>query len=60
MLADEGVKSLPSCKEGGKVWRSDYWLPNTIAVLEGLSKQHPWHSVLDDYAACDALVTRIL
>lgn len=60
VLADEGVKSLPSCKEGGQVWRSDYWLPNTIAVLEGLNKRHPWHSVLDEYAACDAFVTRIL
>lgn len=66
-IAKEGLPDMPSIKtssksegkgvESGKAWRADYWLPRTIAKELEYPTDHPWWTVLSDYANTDSLYT---
>jgi DNA polymerase I-like protein with 3'-5' exonuclease and polymerase domains len=63
-----GHSQLPSLKgnpnkgkeDAPTFWKVDAWLPRTIARAEGWNENHEnghWHTVLEDYANTDSLVT---
>ena len=61
-IAKEGDPCLPTVKKSSnnktdKKWKNDMWLPRAIAKAEGYDKDHPWWTVLADYANADAAVT---
>ena len=65
-IAEEGLPDMPSVKKSGgggrdnekdKAWKNDMWLPRALAVELGVQEDHPWHTVLRDYALKDAEVT---
>lgn len=41
-------------------WVFDMWLPKAIAVAEGYPKNHPWHTVVQDYCLGDVFRTMLL
>lgn len=49
----------PEIPSGGS-WRSDYWLPRAVARRLGYSDDHPWWTVLKDYANADTSSTLAL
>jgi len=55
MIAKEGLPCMPSAKT--EVSRMDYWLPRALAGHLEYEKGHPWHTVLQDYANIDTVVT---
>lgn len=57
-FASEDRADMPSAKE--KTWKFDYWLPRAIAKLCGYEIEHPWWTVLSDYANADSLYTILL
>lgn len=67
-IAKEGLADMPSIKgsdnkskgkgvETGSSWRADYWLPRAIAKELEYPTDHPWWTVLSDYANTDSLYT---
>lgn len=66
-LANAGEDGMPSVKGGaakngrgvetGNPWKADTWLPRAIAQHEGYPDDHPWWTVLRDYANADSAVT---
>jgi len=50
-IAKAGLKEMPSAKQ--TVWKYDGWLPREIARAEGYPEDHPWWSVLKNYANPD-------
>lgn len=70
MIAKEGMGCMPSVKAGGgdkkkadgkdKLWKCDMWLPRAIATVEGYAEDHPWWTVLSDYACADSVATLAL
>ncbi len=58
MIAAKGLPGMPSAN--AEPWKMDTWLPRTIA-LSGLDDvidpDHPWATVLRDYANGDSAVT---
>lgn len=54
-LAKKGRPDMPSAK--GEAWKHDMWLPRAVAKAEGYEEDHPWWSVLADYANADSSVT---
>jgi DNA polymerase I-like protein with 3'-5' exonuclease and polymerase domains len=53
--ADEELPEMPSAKE--KLYKNDFWLPREIAKLCEYPYDHPWWTVLSDYADEDPVVT---
>lgn len=58
-IAREGDPMLPSCGKGD-IWRSDLWLPGALARELGYPDDHPWHTVLTEYADRDSAVAMLL
>lgn len=61
-LAKEGVSEMPSVKGSSnrkedKPWKNDTWLPRALAKEMELPDDHPWWTVLKDYANADSSVT---
>ncbi len=54
-IAEAGLKEMPSAKE--TTWRYDYWLPRAMAKHQQLEEDHPWWTVLSDYANADSATT---
>ena len=54
-LAKKGLPHTPSAAQTS--WKYDTWLPRVIAISEGYSTNHPWHTVLRDYSNVDTSVT---
>lgn len=60
-IAEAGLPEMPSAKES--TWKYDTWLPRAMAkhltenTDDGLSEDHPWWTVLRDYANADSAVT---
>lgn len=46
---------MPSAKE--VIWKNDMWLPRAIAKAHDYAPDHPWWTVLRDYANVDSAVT---
>jgi|SRR6185369_14107526 len=64
-LAEEGLATMPSVKGGSqrdeeKPWKNDSWLPRTLALKQGYPPDHPWYTVLREYANADSAVTLAL
>lgn len=57
-VAKKDREDMPSA--GEKCWRADYWLPFELAELTGKEQDHPWRTVLADYADHDAVYTLAL
>jgi len=57
-IAKVGRPDMPSAK--GKVWKFDMWLPRAIASAEGYDADHPWFTLLQEYANADTAVTMAL
>lgn len=55
MIWKEGMPGWPTKTK--HVWRNDLWLPRALAKELGHPPDHPWHSVLRDYANADSMVT---
>lgn len=55
IASEEFVELLPSLK--GKSHKCDMWLPGEIAKEFGYDSSHSWHTVLEEYAEADAVVT---
>lgn len=58
-ICDEGMPGFPSAK-GKDVWRGDYWLPKAMAKWFRKPADHPWHTVLQEYANADTEITMAL
>lgn len=68
-LAREGEEEMPSVKgdkksknKGGadeRPWKNDGWLPRTLCRFSEVfsEKEHPWKTVLSDYAVVDSAAT---
>lgn len=66
-IAKEGLPEMPSAKGGSKKgakgvesespWKFDCWLPRAIAKHCKYSKDHPWWTVLQEYANTDSVST---
>jgi DNA polymerase I-like protein with 3'-5' exonuclease and polymerase domains len=54
-LAKKGDPMMPSLKDSA--WQSDMWLPRAIAKAEKYPEDHPWWTVLSEYANSDSAVT---
>lgn len=50
-IAKLGLPEMPSAK--ASVWKYDAWLPRRIAQEENYSDDHPWWTVLQNYANPD-------
>lgn len=37
-----------------QIWRSDYWMPEEVAIHENYPKDHEWRHICDEYAVKDA------
>lgn len=57
-IAEGGLEDMPSLKE--KSWKADGWLPKALATELGYPADHPWYTVLRDYANADSAVTLAL
>lgn len=57
-LADKGLPELPSATQ--ELWKNDLWLPRAVARTLGYPENHPWHTVLRDYANMDTASTLVL
>lgn len=57
-IAKQGLPEMPSAKE--KCGKNDMWLPRAVAKAEEYSPEHPWWTVLQDYANPDSVVTLVL
>lgn len=57
-IAKAGIEELPSAK--GSIWAADMWLPRAIATKEYYPEDHPWWTVLADYANADSQCTRMI
>lgn len=53
-IAKKGLEGMPSAKE--KVGKFDMWLPRAIAIEEGYPADHPWWTVLQEYANADSSI----
>ena len=53
--AKAGLPEMPSAKQS--VWKFDGWLPRAIAKEKGYKADHPWWTVLRDYANSDSATT---
>lgn len=64
-IAKEGQEGMPSVKGSGgsgkgekdAVWKNDTWLPRCLARELAYPDDHPWWTVLRDYANMDSSVT---
>jgi DNA polymerase I-like protein with 3'-5' exonuclease and polymerase domains len=54
-IAKDGRSDMPSVTK--ECWHYDTWLPNAVAERLEYSEDHPWRSVLRDYANADSAVT---
>jgi DNA polymerase I-like protein with 3'-5' exonuclease and polymerase domains len=54
-IAEKGLPEMPSAKE--KTWKYDTWIPRAVADFEGLPPNHPYRTVLRDYANADSAAT---
>lgn len=54
-IAKEGRPDMPSAK--ATVWKFDTWLPRAVAKADNYPADHPWWTVLRDYANADSEVT---
>ncbi len=67
-IAKEGVSGMPSAKQGAgggkgekdRLWKYDTWLPRALAKELGYGDDHPWWTVLREYANSDSAVTLAL
>jgi len=57
-IAKEGLPEMPSA--GSKTWKYDSWLPRALGLHLEHAEDHPWFTVLRDYANADSLVTLAL
>lgn len=57
-IAERGLEEMPSAKE--KCWKFDGWLPRAMAEHKNYPKDHPWYTVLRDYANTDSATTLML
>lgn len=57
-IAKQGLPEMPSAKE--KCGKYDMWLPKAVAKAEGYPEDHPWWTVLQEYANPDSAVTSAL
>jgi DNA polymerase I-like protein with 3'-5' exonuclease and polymerase domains len=65
-IAKEGLEDMPSVKGSGSggrdnekdvVWKNDMWLLRAMAKELKLSSNHPWWTLVSDYANADSAVT---
>ena len=67
-IAEEGLPEMPSAKSeskgnkakgivGSSPWKCDMWLPKLMAKKLEYSKDHPWHTVAQEYANADPITT---
>lgn len=54
-IAEEGLREMPSA--GKEPWKADGWLPRAMAAFDKLSGDHPYWTVLSDYANADSETT---
>lgn len=54
-IAEAGLPEMPSAKE--KVWKNDMWLLRALAKEEGYAADHPWYTMVAEYANADSFVT---
>jgi DNA polymerase I-like protein with 3'-5' exonuclease and polymerase domains len=57
-IAEEGKKEMPSA--AGQAWRFDYWMPRAMASHLSYGPDHPWWTVLAEYANTDSAITLAL
>lgn len=57
-IAKEGMAGMPSAKN--ETWRFDTWLPHAVAKELKYADDHPWRTVLSDYANADSSTTLAL
>lgn len=58
-IAREGLPEMPSAKpsankKDNKLWKADMWLPRAIAQERNYPNDHPWWTVLQEYANPDS------
>ncbi len=58
MLGKKDQEDMPSVKD--KTWQVDMWLPRAVAKKMNYPEDHPWWTVLSDYANGDTAATVIL
>lgn len=51
-IAEDGRPDMPSAK--GEAWKYDGWLPRALARYLEQPKDHPWWTVLSEYANVDS------
>lgn len=54
-IAGKDQPDMPSAKDSA--WKFDTWLPRAVALELGYPDDHPWMTVLRDYAVADAETT---
>ena len=54
-IAKAGLPEMPSAKE--ECWKFDTWLPRLVADERDDPPDHPWRTVLRDYANADSALT---
>jgi len=57
-IAKEGMFDLPSASN--RLWANDTWLPRALAKHLGHPDDHPWFTVLSDYANGDSAITGLI
>lgn len=57
-IAKAGMPDLPSAKE--ETWKYDTWLPRVVAERMEYPPEHPWWTVLQEYANTDSSITAAL
>ena len=57
-IAKQGLAGMPSAKES--CWKYDGWLPRAIAKEREYAPDHPWWTVLSNYANTDSSTTLLL
>lgn len=59
------LPELPSVRGSGndkedRHWKNDCWLPRALADYYGYEEDHPWYTVLREYANADSSITLLL
>jgi len=55
LIAKKGNPDMPSLTE--EAWKADMWLLRAVAKNENYAEDHPWWTLLADYANTDSAVT---
>lgn len=57
-IAQQDLPDMPSAK--GTVWKNDLWIPKQLADTLDYPQEHPWRTVVQEYAYMDPVITLAL